>query len=62
MKRIFGRVGTLHVIRFLVLDSIEERIDEILKRKEGLFHAYIERAESAIFGEESGDKLLQLLK
>ena len=58
----FGRVGVLHVIRFLVIDSIEERINEILKRKEALFDAYIEGAESAILGKDVGDKLLQLLK
>jgi SNF2 family DNA or RNA helicase len=58
----FGRVGILHVIRFLVINSIEERIDEILRGKKELFDAYVEGAENAIFGKDAGDKLLQLLK
>ena len=38
----FERVEPLHVIRFLVVDSIEQRIAAILERKEHLFDATIE--------------------
>lgn len=43
----FGRTSPLQVIRFLVVDSIEERIDEIFDEKEELFEEYVERATSA---------------
>lgn len=42
----FERVGPLHVIRFLVADSIEERIAEILDQKENLFDDVIESVET----------------
>jgi SNF2 family DNA or RNA helicase len=57
----FGRVGILHVIRFLVVNSIEDRINEILKRKAALFEAYIEGAENVVLGKNSDNELLQLL-
>jgi SNF2 family DNA or RNA helicase len=37
-----GRTTPLHVVRFLVRDSIEERIDEILSAKQELFDDYVE--------------------
>ena len=37
-----GRKTTLHVVRFLVSDSIEERIDAILSAKQQLFEEYVE--------------------
>ena len=37
-----GRSTPLHVVRFLVRDSIEERIDDILAAKQQLFEEYIE--------------------
>lgn len=37
-----GRKTTLHVVRFLVRDSIEERIDAILSAKQQLFEDYVE--------------------
>src|SRR5205823_9260594 len=43
----FGRDRPLHVIRFLVLDTIETRIQEVLATKQGDFDRYIEDAESA---------------
>lgn len=42
----FGKETPLHVINFLVNDSIEEKIDEIISRKEELFDEYVEGAES----------------
>jgi SNF2 family DNA or RNA helicase len=41
-----GRTTTLHVVRFLVRDTIEERIDSILASKTQLFNNYIEAVES----------------
>lgn len=43
----FGRTRPLHVIRFIVLDTIEEQIATILKEKKVLFESYVETAESA---------------
>ena len=42
----FGREKPLHVIRFIVLDTIEERILNILNKKQELFENYIETATS----------------
>ena len=58
----FGRTAPLHVVRFLVKNSIEERIDEILVKKSRLFQAYVEGAESTSFGTVARKQLLQLLK
>jgi SNF2 family DNA or RNA helicase len=41
-----GRRTTLHVVRFLVRDTIEERIDSILASKTQLFNEYIEAVET----------------
>ena len=38
----FGRTSPLHVVRFLVRDSIEERIQEILDEKRTVFMQYVE--------------------
>lgn len=43
----FGRSRPLHVFRFLVVNSIEERIARILGQKQVLFEQYVEDAESA---------------
>jgi SNF2 family DNA or RNA helicase len=43
----FGRTRPLHVFRFLVVNSIEERIARILEEKQVLFEQYVEDAESA---------------
>ena len=43
----FGRERPLHVVRFLVRDSIEDRIAEVLRDKEMDFEHYIENAENA---------------
>lgn len=37
-----GRKTPLHVVRFLVSDSIEERVDAILSAKQQLFEEYVE--------------------
>jgi len=40
-----GRAHPLHVVRFLVRDTIEERIDSILQSKSALFDEYVEAVE-----------------
>ena len=42
----FGRRLPLQVIRFIVEDSVEERIAEVLEEKRGLFYDYVESASS----------------
>ncbi len=38
----FGRKNILHVFKFIVSNSVEERIDELLKQKESLFEDIVE--------------------
>ena len=38
----FGRTRPVHVFKFIVRNTVEERIDEILTRKQGLFDTYVE--------------------
>jgi SNF2 family DNA or RNA helicase len=59
----FGRSRPLHVIRFLVADTIEERINAILKEKRVDFERYVENAENApvrLFTREELRKILEL--
>ena len=42
-----GRSTSLHVVRFLVRDSVEERIDAILTAKQQLFDDYVESVDVA---------------
>ena len=57
----FDRNEPLHVIRFLISDSIEERIARILDQKESLFDEVIEspRTKSSSFTKK---ELLQILE
>lgn len=57
----FGRSRPLHVLRFLVSDSIEQRIDQVLRRKSAVFTHYVERAESASAPSIDGTHLRQIL-
>lgn len=43
-----GRVHSLLAYRFLVVDSVEERIDEILQEKRSIFEEYVEQAPQAM--------------
>lgn len=59
----FGRERPLHVIRFLVAETIEERIEQVLKGKEADFESYIEGADNAVvkvFTREELRKVLEL--
>ena len=57
----FGRASPLHVIRFLVVDSIEERIVTILEEKQDLFNAYINEANNAPIPEPTQLELQRIL-
>jgi SNF2 family DNA or RNA helicase len=57
----FGRRQVLHVIRFLIKDTVEERIDEVLKDKQFDFERYVNKAESAFVSLFSRDELRRIL-
>jgi SNF2 family DNA or RNA helicase len=58
----FGREKVLHALRFLVVNSVEERIAEVLERKQTLFEQYVESAESASTSVLSRDELMRILE
>ena len=58
----FGRERPLHVIRFLILDTIETRIQEVLATKQGDFDRYIEDAESANVRRFNREELRRILE
>jgi SNF2 family DNA or RNA helicase len=58
----FGRKKVLHVLRFLVINSVEERIAEVLEEKRGLFEQYVESAESASVPGFTRDELMRILE
>jgi SNF2 family DNA or RNA helicase len=57
----FGRTAPLHVFRFVVANSIEERILEILKKKGELFDQYVEKASIATVTPFTRRELLNIL-
>jgi SNF2 family DNA or RNA helicase len=57
----FDRDTPLHVVRFLVQDTIEERITEILHRKARLFEEVVESVDTADY-HFSRDELLRILE
>lgn len=57
----FRREEPLHVFRFLVVDSIEERIAEILDRKENLFQGVVDGPDTLSQG-FTANELLQILQ
>lgn len=58
----FGRDRSLLVYRFIVADTIEERIDSILKEKNQLFEAYVDSADSAHVVPFSRQELRRILE
>ena len=59
----FGRERPLHVIQFIVSDTIEERISNILAEKQELFEDYIEdaaNADQSRFSRELFEQILEL--
>ena len=57
----FGRDSVLHVHRFLVVDSIEERIESILGEKREIFDQYVESADNATVSAYDSSDLERLL-
>lgn len=57
----FGRLRPLHVVRFLISDTIEERIDTLLREKRNLFKNYVEGAENAEVAALSAGALWEIL-
>lgn len=58
----FGRTRPLHVIRFITLETIEERISNIIEKKQTLFESYIEEAASIKTPRFSTELLEQILE
>lgn len=58
----FGRDRPLHVIRFIVLETIEERISNIIGKKQKLFENYIETAVSVNMPRFNKEMLEQVLE
>jgi len=58
----FGRDKPLHVLKFLVLDTIEEKIKALLESKSITFNEYIEKASNAELKFYTRDDLLRLLE
>lgn len=58
----FGREKVLHAFRFLVVDSVEERIAEVLERKQTLFEQYVESAENATIPAFTREELMRILQ
>lgn len=59
----YGRDQRLHVYRFLVVDSVEERIQVILDEKKATFESYVESANStptSLFTTNDLARILQL--
>jgi len=57
----FGREGPLQVIRMLVENSIEERIDSIIKEKRIIFNEYIDKAKIADVSSFTKEDLIKIL-
>ena len=57
----YGRQVPLQVIRFLVEDSVEERIVEILDEKKTLFDQYVEAAPQLYAEQDMAVQLKQIL-
>ena len=58
----FGRKMPLQVIRFLVENSVEERIQEVLREKKTLFDEYVEDAPGFSVEQATEDQLRRILE
>ncbi len=58
----FGRDRPLHVFRFLVTDSVEQRIEEVLSEKQELFDAYVNQPDWEAHLGLSHDELHRILR
>ena len=57
----FNRKSVLHVFRFTVVDSIEERIVHILDEKKALFEQYVNKAETAVIPSLDLNDLMKII-
>tara|TARA_B100000315_G_C14587383_1_gene593797 strand:+ start:404 stop:1813 length:1410 start_codon:yes stop_codon:yes gene_type:complete len=57
----FERKDHLHVIKFLIKNTIEERINTILNHKKDAFEEYIDNAQSADIPSLSSNELMKIL-
>lgn len=58
----FERSGPLHVIRFLVADTVEQRIASVLSEKRALFQELVDDAESADVARLTTGEILRILE
>lgn len=58
----FGREKPLYVVKFLVVDTVEEKIVEILERKRRMFSEYVDGAPIAEVGELTLQDLYAILR
>ena len=57
----YGRKEPLHVIKFLVMNTIEERIEQILSEKRYLFEGYVNNADTAEIGPFTQEDLIRIV-
>ena len=57
----FERKNHLHVLKFLIKNTIEERINTILNHKKDAFEEYIDNAQSADIPSLSSNELMKIL-
>ena len=57
----FGRETPLQVVQFLVEDSVEEKILDILQEKDELFDEYVEAAPRSPFDQVRNNQLKRIL-
>tara|TARA_B100001964_G_scaffold226185_1_gene274808 strand:+ start:433 stop:1776 length:1344 start_codon:yes stop_codon:yes gene_type:complete len=57
----YGRKEPLHVIKFLVMNTIEERIEQILSEKRYLFEGYVNNADTAEIGPFTKEDLIRIV-
>lgn len=58
----FDRTGPLHVVRFLVLNTVEEKIAQILDQKEELFNEVVEESTENSGHRFSEQELMEILQ
>lgn len=58
----FNRENVLHVFRFTVVDSIEEKITHILEKKRSIFDQYVNKAETAVLPKLDLKDLMKIIR
>ena len=57
----FNRENVLHVFRFIVVDSIEEKIIHILEGKKIVIDQYVNKAETAVLPRLNLEDLMKII-